>query len=251
VLTRTKVYSDDTAPYGPINFLTTTWKASAELSGHAQQDAHEFFISALNQIHSTSRGSTNVSCNCVVHSTFSGQLQSDVKCERCGNITSTVDPMMDISLEINKNTNGRSGSVAVRNSAGVETPHNDNTLTACLNRYVFTDVGWCHTKNSHLPCRTFLGSLYINLLTSDSIRPIYLTNHVLWCSDQVHTTRKAGLEGLFMWKMRQNSCMSKILESWSFPWSFRSHFYRMRSQEASKRLSIRKLPPVLVFQFKV
>jgi len=47
---------------------------------------------------------------------------------------------MDISLEINKNTNGRSGSVAVRSSAGAETPHNDNTLAACLNRYVLRQM---------------------------------------------------------------------------------------------------------------
>jgi len=69
---------------------------------------------------------------------------------------------------------------------------------------------------------------------------------------QVHTTRKARLEGLFVWKMRQNSCMSEISEfSRFFLLKFRSPFYRMRSQEASKRLSIRKLPPVLVFQLKV
>lgn len=134
-----KVYSDDSTPYGPINFLTTTWKASTELSGHAQQDAHEFFISALNQIHSTSRGSTNVSCNCVIHSTFSGQLQSDVKCERCGNITSTVDPMMDVSLEIGRGGNGRpgaQGAVAAKNGTGTEGSAGENTLAACLRRSV-------------------------------------------------------------------------------------------------------------------
>lgn len=119
-----KVYSDDTLPYGPITFLATTWKASAELSGYAQQDAHEFFISALNQIHLTSRGFTNVSCNCIIHSTFAGQLQSDVTCERCGNITSTVDPMLDISLELK----GKGGEVS---SA-------ENTLGACLRRLVPT-----------------------------------------------------------------------------------------------------------------
>lgn len=138
-----EVYSDDTVPYGPVNFLATTWKASAELSGHAQQDAHEFFISVLNQIHSTSRGSTNVSCNCVVHSTFSGQLQSDVKCERCSNIRSTVDPMMDISLEINKSNNGRTGvqgAIGSKNGIGTEASPNENTLTACLRRCAPTNI---------------------------------------------------------------------------------------------------------------
>ncbi|KAF8591122.1 cysteine proteinase [Ramaria rubella] len=115
-----EVYSTNTAPYGPISLLASTWKASSELSGYAQQDAHEFFISALNQIHTTSRGSTNVSCNCIIHSTFSGQLQSDVKCGRCGNITSTIDPLLDISMELKgKGMEGMS----------------ENTLAACLRRY--------------------------------------------------------------------------------------------------------------------
>lgn len=117
----TKIYSDDTTPYGPVNFLATTWRASAELAGYAQQDAHEFFISALNQIHSTCRGSTNVSCNCIIHSTFAGLLQSEVKCERCGTVTSTVDPMLDISLELE----GKGGKVA----------SGENSLAACLRRY--------------------------------------------------------------------------------------------------------------------
>ncbi|KAF9007408.1 cysteine proteinase [Cyathus striatus] len=116
-----EIYSDDTSPYGPITFLATTWRASAELSGYAQQDAHECFISVLNQIHSTSRGSTNVSCNCIIHSTFAGQLQSDVKCERCGNVTSTVDPMLDISLELK--------------AKGGEIISGENTLAACLRRF--------------------------------------------------------------------------------------------------------------------
>ncbi|KXN82983.1 Ubiquitin carboxyl-terminal hydrolase 22, partial [Leucoagaricus sp. SymC.cos] len=173
-----EVYSDDSVPYGPINFLTTTWKASAELSGHAQQDAHEFFISALNQIHSTTRGSTNVSCNCIIHSTFSGQLQSDVRCERCGNVTSTVDPMMDVSLEINKSNNGRSGpqsSTASKNGSGVEPLPGENTLTACLRRF---------TQPERLGLKDY-------------------------------SCGKCG-----------------------------------KTHETSKRLSIRKLPPVLVFQLK-
>lgn len=117
-----QVYSSNQAPFGPTSFLTTTWKVSAEMSGYSQQDAHEFFITALNQIHGTCRGSTNISCNCIIHQTFAGQLQSDVTCERCGNTTSTVDPMLDISLEL-------------RGKAG-EVPGGENTLAGCLRRCV-------------------------------------------------------------------------------------------------------------------
>ncbi|KAJ7439554.1 hypothetical protein B0H11DRAFT_1751876 [Mycena galericulata] len=116
-----EIFSDEPTAYGPINFLATTLRKSVELSGYQQQDAHEFFISTLNNIHTTSRGSTNVSCNCIVHSTFAVQLQSDVVCERCGNVTSAVDPMLDISLELR----GKAGEVM----------SGDNTLTGCLKRY--------------------------------------------------------------------------------------------------------------------
>ncbi|KAI6162710.1 hypothetical protein EDD17DRAFT_1574345 [Pisolithus thermaeus] len=88
------------------------------MSGYAQQDAHEFSIVALNQIHSTCHGSTNISCNCIVHQTFAGQLHSEVTCERCRNVTRTVDPMSDISLELR--------------DPGME---REITLAGCLSRY--------------------------------------------------------------------------------------------------------------------
>ncbi|KAI9566917.1 hypothetical protein HD554DRAFT_1077339 [Boletus coccyginus] len=156
-----EVYSSNQAPFGPTSFLATTWKVSAEMSGYSQQDAHEFFITALNQIHGTCRGSTNISCNCIIHQTFAGQLQSDVTCERCGNMTSTVDPMLDISLELR----GKGGEVG----------SGENTLAGCLRRF---------TKPEKLGAKEY-------------------------------------------------SC-SKCT----------------KAHEAVKRLSIRKLPPVLSFQFK-
>lgn len=116
----TEIYSPTNTPFGPTSFLATTWKVSAEMSGYAQQDAHEFFITALNQIHGTCRGSTNISCNCIIHQTFAGQFQSDVTCEKCGTVTSTIDPMLDISLEL-------------RSKSGE--PATDNTLASCLRRY--------------------------------------------------------------------------------------------------------------------
>ncbi|KAL0568143.1 hypothetical protein V5O48_013850 [Marasmius crinis-equi] len=116
-----EVYSDETAPFGPVSFLTTTWRESPELSGYAQHDAHEFFYLALNSIHSSSKGSTNISCNCIIHTTFAGQLQSDITCERCRNVTTKVDPTFDISLELKDKDKGGDGE--------------NNTLMACLRRF--------------------------------------------------------------------------------------------------------------------
>ena len=93
--------------------------SSTEMAGYQQQDAHEFLIALLNQIHATSRVSTAISCVCIVHSTFAGSLQSDVKCGKCGSTVSTVDPVLDISLELRP-----------------EKMNEDVTLASCLRRCV-------------------------------------------------------------------------------------------------------------------
>ncbi|TBU33545.1 cysteine proteinase [Dichomitus squalens] len=154
-----EIYSENSTPYGPIDLLAKMWRVSSELSGYAQQDAHEFFITALNQIHATSRGSTSLQCICIIHSTFAGLLQSDVKCERCGKVADKTDPMLDISLELK----GETG--------------NEQTLTlaSCLRRFT----------------------------------------HPEKLGPNEYSCEKCG-----------------------------------KASHASKRLSIRKLPPVLSFQFK-
>ncbi|BGP26859.1 hypothetical protein JCM10295v2_005821 [Rhodotorula toruloides] len=75
-------YSSDLAPLAPIRFLHSFWQSSAEAAGYAQQDAHEFLISALNLLHSSSHSHhdspTLGPCRCIVHSTFAGELRSKV-----------------------------------------------------------------------------------------------------------------------------------------------------------------------------
>ena len=56
-----------------------------------------------------------------VDSTFAGQLQSDVRCGSCGEITSAFDPMLDISLDL-------------KTKAGV-VADGENTLAKSLRRY--------------------------------------------------------------------------------------------------------------------
>ncbi|KAL7417112.1 hypothetical protein BDY24DRAFT_336151 [Mrakia frigida] len=114
-------YSDDRSPWGPVTFLSSMWSSSSDLAGYAQQDAHEFFISALNQMHTNSHGSKLIDCSCPVHTTFAGQLQSDVCCGSCGQITSAFDPMLDISLDL-------------KSKAGV-VADGENTLAKSLRRY--------------------------------------------------------------------------------------------------------------------
>lgn len=56
ILLQKQLYSGERSPYGPCTFLQSMWLSLKELAGYAQQDAHEFFISALNQIHADSEG---------------------------------------------------------------------------------------------------------------------------------------------------------------------------------------------------
>ncbi|KAI9285198.1 hypothetical protein BC943DRAFT_51018 [Umbelopsis sp. AD052] len=95
-----QLYSGERSPYGPCTFLQSMWLSLKELAGYAQQDAHEFFISALNQIHADSKDHSMDDCHCVVHQTFAGLLQSNVTCLKCGNVSSAYDPMLDISLDL-------------------------------------------------------------------------------------------------------------------------------------------------------
>lgn len=136
-------------PWIPNSFLYAVWKTqeSSELSQSGQQDSHELYISALNTLHTaltapgrhpasrkpeipqwpnentgqglaedTIRGMeaqygtytsgektpefVNKLCDCIIHRTFSGVLQSDVRCLVCGYRSSTHDPVLDLSVDL-------------------------------------------------------------------------------------------------------------------------------------------------------
>ena len=55
------------------------------------------------------RGSTLLKCNCIVHSTFGGLLQSDMRCPRCNCLNETVDPCPDIFLSLGPGQNSLAG----------------------------------------------------------------------------------------------------------------------------------------------
>ncbi|KAJ7966294.1 Ubiquitinyl hydrolase 1 [Quillaja saponaria] len=99
------VFSGDRTPYSPAQFLHSWWQQSANLASYGQQDAHEFFISLLDGIHEKENKSWHGNrgdggCQCIAHSIFSGQLRSDVTCMSCGFTSTTYDPYVDISLDL-------------------------------------------------------------------------------------------------------------------------------------------------------
>ena len=81
-------YSGQDSPHVPFKLLHLVWTHARHLAGYEQQDAHEFFIAALDVLHHHSGGQTpTVSgpthCGCIVDQTFGGRLQSDVICQAC------------------------------------------------------------------------------------------------------------------------------------------------------------------------
>ncbi|KAL2622195.1 hypothetical protein R1flu_002400 [Riccia fluitans] len=105
-------FSGERSPYSPAQFLYSWWRHAANLAGYEQQDAHEFFISTVDGIHANSGTesprdrnsetgrSGDVDCRCIVHRVFSGLLRSDVTCTVCGFTSTTYDPCVDISLDL-------------------------------------------------------------------------------------------------------------------------------------------------------
>ncbi|PIN11905.1 Ubiquitin-specific protease [Handroanthus impetiginosus] len=103
------VFSGEKTPYSPAKFLYSWWQHSENLASYEQQDAHEFFISMLDRIHeklgkANPAVKENGDCQCIAHRVFSGLLRSDVTCTSCGFTSSTYDPCIDISLDLNTST---------------------------------------------------------------------------------------------------------------------------------------------------
>ncbi|GAA5938103.1 hypothetical protein JCM3775_005342 [Rhodotorula graminis] len=103
-------YSVDPTPLAPTRFLHSFWQSSLDAAGYAQQDAHEFLISSLNLLHYASPSHTDnpsLTCPCVVHRTFSGELRSKITCGRCHHQSETLEPFLDLSLDIRDRASGK------------------------------------------------------------------------------------------------------------------------------------------------
>ena len=107
--------------FGLTTFIEAAWKVKRTLAGYSEQDAHEFWQFLIHQIHKNDTKSSRYiknkestpafenggsgrvnsqNCDCVIHKTFSGTLDSTLTCTVCGEERTIEDPMLDVSLEI-------------------------------------------------------------------------------------------------------------------------------------------------------
>uniref|UniRef100_A0A0N8D386 Ubiquitin carboxyl-terminal hydrolase n=2 Tax=Daphnia magna TaxID=35525 RepID=A0A0N8D386_9CRUS len=104
-------YSGNKAPLTLHRLLHLIWTHARHLAGYEQQDAHEFFIATLDVLHRHCRGPNEQQstqpqensvnrCTCIIDKIFTGGLQSDVVCQACHGVSTTVDPFWDISLDL-------------------------------------------------------------------------------------------------------------------------------------------------------
>ncbi|XP_036271699.1 ubiquitin carboxyl-terminal hydrolase 51 [Pipistrellus kuhlii] len=101
------MYSGSRTPHIPYKLLHLIWIHAEHLAGYRQQDAHEFLIAILDVLHRHSKddgvgpeANAFNCCNCIIDQIFTGGLQSDVTCQTCHSVSTTIDPCWDISLDL-------------------------------------------------------------------------------------------------------------------------------------------------------
>ncbi|KAI0165074.1 ubiquitin carboxyl-terminal hydrolase [Hypoxylon sp. FL1284] len=133
---------ENTNGYTAANILSGFWisekKAFENLVTTKEQDAHEFFQFLAEELHERNgdgkkpeTGSEH-SCNCIIHQTFYGKLQSQTTCQHCGGQTNAVESFLDLSLGL-ENLSQKRGKKAAKSAASL-------SLQECLDEeYIKSD----------------------------------------------------------------------------------------------------------------
>ncbi|XP_046754069.1 ubiquitin carboxyl-terminal hydrolase 22 isoform X1 [Diprion similis] len=144
-------YSGNKAPLTLHKLLHLIWTHARHLAGYEQQDAHEFFIATLDVLHRHCEAAPILvkdnphHCNCIIDQIFTGGLQSDVVCQACNGVSTTIDPFWDISLDLGP-TAGASGP----DSSGPPT-----SLLDCLERFTRAEHLGSSAKIKCSNCQTY------------------------------------------------------------------------------------------------
>jgi ubiquitin carboxyl-terminal hydrolase 22/27/51 len=99
---------ETTNGYTAANILSGFWisekKAFENLVTTKEQDAHEFFQFLAEELHERNGdgkkpeiGSEH-SCNCIMHQTFYGKMQTTTPCQNCSGQSNSIQSFLDLSL---------------------------------------------------------------------------------------------------------------------------------------------------------
>ncbi|KAG7105009.1 hypothetical protein VD0002_g5336 [Verticillium dahliae] len=133
---------ENTNGFTAASILSGFWisekKAFENLVTTKEQDAHEFFQFLAEELHERNGdgkppeiGSEH-SCNCIIHQTFYGKLQSTTTCQNCGGVTNAVQSFLDLSLGLD--------NLAQRRARKTGQKQPSLTLQECLDEeYVKSD----------------------------------------------------------------------------------------------------------------
>ncbi|KAL2210521.1 cysteine proteinase [Sarocladium strictum] len=99
---------EHTNGYTAASILSAFWisekKAFENLVTTKEQDAHEFFQFLAEELHERNgdgkrpeTGSEHL-CNCIIHQTFYGKMQTTTTCQKCSGTTHAVQSFLDLSL---------------------------------------------------------------------------------------------------------------------------------------------------------
>ncbi|KAI9788374.1 MAG: hypothetical protein M1833_003014 [Piccolia ochrophora] len=125
--------NEKTEGYAAVNILSRSWILKQDMAGCHQQDAHEYFQFLVDRLHSEIGGDEAIDsehCKCILHRVYYGKLRSDVTCSNCKNVTSTEDPILDLSLDIKRQAKRQKLSHGAPGS-----PTNRLSLHACLDHF--------------------------------------------------------------------------------------------------------------------
>ncbi|KAK3384793.1 ubiquitin carboxyl-terminal hydrolase-like protein [Podospora didyma] len=102
--------TENTNGYTAANILSGFWisekKAFENLVTTKEQDAHEFFQFLAEELHERNgdgkkpESGSEHKCNCIIHQTFYGKLQTTTTCMHCQSDTNQVQSFLDLSLPL-------------------------------------------------------------------------------------------------------------------------------------------------------
>ncbi|XP_013788869.1 ubiquitin carboxyl-terminal hydrolase 27-like, partial [Limulus polyphemus] len=100
-------------------------------------------------------------CNCIVDQIFTGGLQSDVVCQACRGVSTTIDPFWDISLDLGpslhlqSSINGPSSTERVENDFGLNKELEPTSLLDCLERFTHPEHLGSSSKIKCSACQSY------------------------------------------------------------------------------------------------